>query len=114
VLFAFITTVSYLRALSSHMYGNEGEELSYLDQMFDSTTIPGHPLLTELWAPLGQRYHALHHVFPSIPYHSLGIAHRRLMRDLPPDAPYRKTVRAGLIDSLRRVWQQSREIDQPS
>lgn len=106
VLFAFVTTMSYLRALSSHLYRNEGDELSYLDQMFDSTTIPGHPVLTELWAPLGQRYHALHHVFPSIPYHSLGTAHRRLMRDLPDDAPYRGTLRRSLIDSLRGVWKQ--------
>ncbi len=106
-LFAFVTTMSYTRALSSHLYFNAGDEVSYLDQMFDSTTIPGHPLLTELWAPLGQRYHALHHVFPSIPYHALGIAHRRLMQQLPDDAPYRQTLRRGLWDSLRGVWNQT-------
>src|SRR6056297_430049 len=61
VLFAALTVLSMARALASHLYLNEGDPMSYLDQMFDSTTIPGRPLLTELWAPLGQRYHALHH-----------------------------------------------------
>jgi fatty acid desaturase len=61
-----------------------------------------------LWAPLGQRYHALHHVFPSIPYHWLGVAHRRLMRQLPADNPYRKTVRKGLIKALIEMWTRAR------
>jgi fatty acid desaturase len=104
VLFAGMSVLSYTRALGNHWYGNPGDEISYLDQMFDSTTIPGHPLLTELWAPLGQRYHALHHLMPSIPYHSLGIAHRRLMKQLPPDSPYHKTLRPSLIAALRELY----------
>jgi hypothetical protein len=36
--------------------------------------------------PLGLRYHALHHLFPSLPYHALGTAHRRLIVALPPDS----------------------------
>jgi fatty acid desaturase len=72
--------------------------------MFDSTTIPGRPLLTELWAPLGQRYHALHHLMPSIPYHSLGIAHRRLMRNLPPDSPCHQTLRPSLLAALVELY----------
>ena len=81
--------------------------MTYMEQMFDSTTIPGRPLLTELWAPLGQRYHALHHLFPSIPYHSLGIAHRRLMSGLPADSPYRATIRNSLARALCDVWRQA-------
>jgi len=30
------------------------------------------------WAPVGLRYHALHHYFPGIPYHNLGFAYQRL------------------------------------
>ncbi len=103
-LFGLMTTLSYVRALGSHLYWNEGDPMAYADQMLDSTTIPGHPLLTELWAPLGQRYHALHHLVPSIPYHSLGIAHRRLMQALPDDSPYRLTIRDSLWTILKEIW----------
>jgi fatty acid desaturase len=103
-LFAAMSVVSYTRALANHWYANPGGEISYLDQMFDSTTIPGRPFVTELWAPLGQRYHALHHLMPSIPYHSLGIAHRRLMKELPPDSPYHQTLRPSLLAALRELY----------
>lgn len=111
ILFAFTMTVSYLRALATHWYWNEGAQMTYVEQMLDSTTIPGHPLLTELWAPLGMRYHALHHLMPSIPYHSLGVAHRRLMRDLPADSPYRKTLRPSLWSGLRELYQGAKAED---
>ncbi len=108
-LFACLTVLSMARALANHLYLNEGHKMSYLDQMFDSTTIPGHPLITELWAPLGQRYHALHHLIPSIPYHSLGTAHRRLMQHLPSDSPYHRTIRTGFFPAIKAVWVQAGE-----
>jgi fatty acid desaturase len=102
-LVLFATAINYVRALASHRYLSEGRVSNYLEQLLDSNTVPGHPLLTELWAPLGLRYHALHHVVPSIPYHNLGIAHRRLMASLPADSPYRATIRIGLVDALGAV-----------
>ena len=66
--------------------------MSYLEQLEDSVNITGHPLLTELFFPLGLRYHALHHLFPALPYHNLGTAHRRLMAQLPADSLYHQTV----------------------
>jgi fatty acid desaturase len=104
IMFALMSVVSYTRALGNHWYGNSGSEISYLEQMFDSTTIPGRPLITELWAPLGQRYHALHHLMPSMPYHSLGIAHRRLMAHLPPNSPYHQTLRPSLFSAIRELY----------
>jgi fatty acid desaturase len=87
----------------------DGETATYLEQLLDSNTFPGHPLLTELWAPLGMRYHALHHLVPSMPYHNMGRAHRRLMRELPADSPYRGTVRRHLgqavAEIIRHAWQ---------
>lgn len=107
VLFAFVTLMNYTRALGAHRYLNEGDPMSYRDQMLDSTTIPGSPL-TVLWAPLGMRYHALHHLVPSMPYHAMGRAHRRLMERLPPDSPYRDTLRpslaAAVADVVRNAW----------
>jgi hypothetical protein len=48
-------------------------------------------VLIEIWAPLGLRYHGLHHLFPAIPYHALGAVHRRLVRALPPDSRYHES-----------------------
>jgi fatty acid desaturase len=54
------------------------------------------------------RFHALHHLFPSLPYHALGAAHRRLMARLPPDSPYRLTEAPRLSASLRQLWRAAR------
>jgi fatty acid desaturase len=100
-VFAIVTTFNYVRALVSHWYVNEWQQLTYIEQMLDSLTITGNPVVTELWAPLGMRYHALHHLLPSMPYHAMGKAHRRLMRELPPDSPYRQTVRPSFYAAFR-------------
>jgi fatty acid desaturase len=108
-LFWFVALLNYTRTLGAHRYLRQGEPATYLDQLLDSNTIPGHPLFTELWAPLGMRYHALHHLVPSMPYHNMGRAHRRLMRDLPADSPYRRTLRRHLgeavADVVRHTWE---------
>jgi fatty acid desaturase len=101
MLSTFIIGVSHLRTLTSHRFRNAGEEMSYVEQLLDSTTIPGGPIWTELWCPIGMRYHALHHLVPSLPYHNMAEAHRRVMEAFPFDNPYRRTIRNGLIDALR-------------
>lgn len=96
--------LNYVRNLTAHRYRNEWDAMSYFDQLTDSVNVTGHPLLTELWYPTGLRYHALHHLFPALPYHNLGIAHRRLMAQLPADSPYRATVQPGFFAALAQLW----------
>jgi fatty acid desaturase len=98
-----IVCVSHTRTLTSHRFINDGSEMTYLGQLLDSTTIPGPPVLTALWCPVGMRYHALHHLVPTLPYHNMAEAHRRLMATLPADSPYRETLRTGLFDALRDI-----------
>jgi fatty acid desaturase len=102
-----VILLNAVRTLGAHRYEHTGDEMSFVEQLLDSYTFPTNPLINELWAPVGLRFHALHHVFPSLPYHSLGKAHRRLMRHLPVDSPYRKTVARGLGSVLRRLWRQA-------
>ncbi len=99
--------VNNLRTLGAHNYMSQGTELSFGAQLLDSCVYPFRPWITELWGPIGLRYHATHHLFPTIPYHNLGIAHRALMAGLPADSPYHKTVKVSLISEILGLWRRS-------
>jgi fatty acid desaturase len=104
---AAVILLNAVRTLGAHRYEHTGDEMSFVEQLLDSYNFPTNPLVNELWAPVGLRFHALHHLFPSLPYHALGKAHRRLMRHLPGDSSYRKTIASGLGVVLRRLWSQA-------
>lgn len=93
-----------LRTLAAHRYQSEGEIVDHRSQFLDSTNIRG-GMLTELICPLGLRYHALHHLFPSLPYHALGTAHRRLMASLPADSEYRDTEYPSFVSVITELCQ---------
>lgn len=103
-----VTTINALRTLGAHRWRGDGRQMTFEDQLLDSVNFPYRSWITELWGPIGTRYHALHHLFPSLPYHNLGIAHRRLMEGLPPDSPYRKTEEVSLTGAIRDLYQRSR------
>jgi fatty acid desaturase len=98
-----ILTVNQVRTLAAHHYENEGGTMDVEEQLLDSITLRGSPILTVLFAPVGLRFHALHHYLPYLPYHSLGRVHRLLLAELPQSAPYRATVRDGL-GTLQSLW----------
>ena len=95
--------VNQVRTLVAHGYENEGEPMDTEAQLLDSINLRGWPILTPLIAPVGLRFHALHHHLPFIPYHSLGLVHRRLLVELPQNAPYRATLKDG-VGTLRGLW----------
>src|SRR5579864_2677892 len=107
-VYYFWTALNQVRTLGAHRYRNAGAPMTYAGQLMDTNTFPGWPLLTELWAPLGMRYHALHHPVPSMPYHEMGKAHRRLMKELPPDSPYRGTICSNLLVAMLAVLRSAR------
>lgn len=104
-----IATLNAVRTLGAHRWTGNGEEMDFEQQLLDSVNYPNRPWITELWGPVGTRYHALHHLFPSIPYHNLGIAHRRLMEGLPADSPYRQTSRESLTGAIRELYERARQ-----
>ena len=89
--------LNYIRNLVAHHYRSDGQPGSYVEQLGDSVNIEGIPVLTELFFPLNLRYHALHHLFPTLPYHNLPRAHRRLISELPPGSLYHQTVYPGFF-----------------
>lgn len=106
VLACFGILLNWLRNLAGHSFASRGAPMSHVSQFEDSITVLGNPVLTELMFPLGLRYHALHHLFPAMPYHQLGIAHRRLLAKLAPTSreAYERTFRPGLVPVLINLW----------
>jgi fatty acid desaturase len=97
-----------LRTLAAHAYRNPGEhKMTLTEQYLDSINVPGNRFITALWAPVGLRFHATHHLFMSMPYHNLGKAQRRLVRELSDNTLYLQTIRNGLWDALARIWNES-------
>ena len=109
-----VTTINALRTLAAHRWLGNGEEMPFLEQLVDSVNMPSHTWWNGLWAPVGLRFHALHHLFPTLPYHSLAEAHRRLMSQLPADSPYRLTEGQSLGKELSGLWRRSQAPENPT
>ena len=108
LLLAWTLGLNAVRNLAAHRYANPGSEMSHAAQVEDSINLTGQTWLTVLLFPVGLRYHALHHLFPALPYHRMGTAHRRLMQNLPPDSPYRASNRASFAATVGEMWRSAR------
>lgn len=107
-----IFLLNSLRTLCAHAYRNPGEEkMSLSEQFLDGVDVPGN-MFTTFWAPVGLRYHATHHLFPNMPYHALGAAHRKLKSDLSDNKLYLKTSRNSMWHALTRLWADAKASQQ--
>ena len=98
-----VALLNQLRTLVAHLWENEGEPMTVTAQFLDSVNVPPPGSIAELWAPVGLRYHALHHLMPSMPYHSLPEAHRRLVAALETDSSYHGANHAGMGVLVARI-----------
>lgn len=103
VIVATVLFVNWIRVLAAHRYESENDRMTFPEQVLDSIDHPSLPVLGELWAPLGLRFHAVHHLFPKLPYHQLGKARRRLAEAIPRDGGYWLTEDPSLTASIRRL-----------
>jgi len=85
-----VTTLvmNQMRQLADHHFEGDGSAVGIESHILDSCNFTSNDLLTRLFFPFAIRYHALHHLFPSMPYHNLKAAHTHLVKVLPGDSPY--------------------------
>lgn len=106
------TAIGVLNALrgigATHRYRGTGERMTLPEQLDDSVNVDSNSMLTAVLCPVGLRWHALHHLFPALPYHALGTAHRRIVADLPDGSFYRETLVPSVWAGFAGVWREAR------
>lgn len=96
--------INEARTLVAHAYEGTGAPMTLDEQVRDTLTLHGSRWWTEAAAPLGTRFHAVHHVAPGLPYHALGRANAELLAAIPDLDLLRPGDRRGLGDALAQLW----------
>jgi len=96
-------TLNNFRSVTSHRFELSHGPFDFDKQVTDSLNFDQGIFWVHLWAPVGMRYHALHHLFPSLPYHSLTKAHQMLLRSLPKTSPYHDVNEVNYNKAFKRL-----------
>jgi fatty acid desaturase len=102
-ILSLTAVLNQLRTLVAHLWENDGQAMTVTAQFLDSVNVPPPGLAAEIWAPVGLRYHALHHLMPSMPYHDLPEAHRRLRKELGGASTYEGANHPGMLHLVGRI-----------
>jgi fatty acid desaturase len=104
VLAVSVLTLNQMRLLADHHLESDGKPLSMHDHILDSCNFSKGDVLVWLFFPFAIRYHALHHLFPTLPYHNLKAAHAHLSAELAEDSPYHDLDRPNWWSVARQAF----------
>ncbi|MDX1947936.1 MAG: fatty acid desaturase [Pirellulaceae bacterium] len=100
-----VLVLNQMRQLADHHFVSDGGQMNLPDHIRDSCNYTSRDFFTWLFFPFSIRYHALHHLFPTLPYHNLKAAHNYLVEHLPADSPYRQLDQPSWWSVARRtLW----------
>jgi fatty acid desaturase len=105
--YSAVLLANRVRMLAAHRFASAGRPTDHVGQFADSIDTPS-GWWAELWAPLGMRYHALHHLFPTLPFHNMRPAYLRLAGNLPAASFYHGSRGRGLLWALGRLLSRPR------
>jgi fatty acid desaturase len=92
-----------MRVMVGHRYRADGSGTQDRnDQVGDSFNFTASGPIIKLFLPVGFHLHALHHLFPNIPYHNMAEAHRRITAFLPNNSPYHMAESRSYFAELAR------------
>jgi fatty acid desaturase len=100
-------TLNHLRLLGDHHLQSAGDESTMEEQVLDTCNYADFDVGVMLLAPFANRYHALHHMFPSLPYHNLKAAHVYLSQTLDPSSPYHSLNRPSWWSVASKAFRKS-------
>ncbi|MFT7629878.1 MAG: fatty acid desaturase [Mariniblastus sp.] len=108
---ATVVIMNQLRQLADHHFEGDGQNLTMSEHIMDSCNYTGKDPLTWLFFPFAIQYHALHHMFPSMPYHNLAGAHGFLLQKLPSDSPYRDLTQPGWWSVAKQMLRKDEVVE---
>lgn len=107
ILYSYVAigeTLNVIRALGgTHGYRHSPARIGFRSQIEDSFNIESRSMLHRILFPNGLQYHALHHLFPRIPYYRMREAHTLLMEQLPRGSFYRALSLPTIWRGFKRV-----------
>jgi len=98
-----VLVLNQMRLLADHHFHSTGDQVDMPDHILDSCNFTGRDWMTWLLFPYSIRYHALHHLAPTLPYHNLAAAHTYLVQHLPAESPYRSLDQADWWSVARKT-----------
>jgi fatty acid desaturase len=90
VIIGILTLNTYRFFSATHIYSGNGEVMSFEKHILDSVNIKDTGLFSKLIAPVGQSFHGLHHIVPSIPGLRLHEVHNEIIGKISRDHFYHK------------------------
>jgi fatty acid desaturase len=92
-----------MRIMVGHRYrADDAGTHDRIAQVEDSFNFPDSGPITKLFLPVGFHLHALHHLFPNIPYHNMAEAHRRIAAFVPGNSAYHKIQARNYFAEIAR------------